>query len=99
MSALKWAGTEISLRKPYFIIMAPAFITVYIKYKTHRMLKQYYSYGKTMGMHEQTGYSLLIYWPYQQFGILWDKWQEEYMGLNLWISFDLTIWSCSPNFL
>lgn len=51
MSALKWAGTEISLRKPYFIIMAPAFITVYIKYKTHRMFKQYYSYGKKKNGH------------------------------------------------
>lgn len=28
MSAVKWAGTEISLRKSYFIIMAPAIITL-----------------------------------------------------------------------
>lgn len=28
MSAVKWAGTEISLRKSYFIIMAPVIITL-----------------------------------------------------------------------
>lgn len=99
MSAVKWAGTEISLRKSYFIIMAPAIITLYtLSAKLIECLNNNTAMAKNGHEPDRifTVNALAIPTAWALVGQI----AERVCGsFKLWISFDLPISNCSLNFL
>lgn len=98
MSAVKWAGTEISLRKSYFIIMAPAIITLYTLSTKHiECLNNNIAMAKNG--HEPNRIFTVNPLAIPTAWALAGQIAERVCRLKLWISFDLPISNCSLNFL